>query len=276
MTDYALLDSGHGKKLEQFGPYTLNRPCAQAIWAPHLPPERWAEATAGFNRQDGHNWKDRARLPESWTVAIDDIRFKLSATDFGHLGVFPEQRPLWAWMAQRLQRVSGASMLNLFAYSGGATLSAARAGARVCHLDASKGMVAWARENAALNDLTDAPIRWIVDDVTKFLKREIRRGTRYDAIVLDPPSFGRGARGEVYKIEDQLPDTLALCRELLSETPLFVLLSCHTPAFTPVGLSNLLGQMKLHGRIESGEMLLAGPPPTLPVPSGSYARWAAT
>lgn len=279
MSDYQLLDSGHGKKLEQFGPYLLNRPCAQATWAPQQPPDRWAQASAGFDRQDGLNWKHRNRLPESWTVKIDGISFKLSATDFGHLGVFPEQRPLWQWIAQQIQRQSTRqSILNLFAYSGGATLAAARAGAKVCHLDASKGMVTWAKENAALNTLQDAPIRWIVDDVVKFLKREIRRGNRYNGIILDPPSFGRGAHGEVYKIEENLPDTLALCRELLSDQPLFVLLSCHTPSFTPIALSNILSQMchGLSGHIEPGEMLLTGSPPTLPVPSGTFARWVAS
>lgn len=278
MNDYQLIDSGNGKKLEQFGPYLLNRPCAQAVWAPQCDPDRWAQATAGFDRQDGLNWKHRNQLPESWAVAIDDIRFKLSATDFGHLGVFPEQRPLWQWIAQKIQQASHQpSVLNLFAYSGGATLFAAKAGARVCHLDASKGMVTWAKENAALNHLQEAPIRWIVDDVVKFLNREIRRGNRYDAIILDPPSFGRGARGEVYKIEENLPETLTLCRALLNTHPLFVLLSCHTPAFTPIALSNLLAQMQngLAGHIESGEMLLTGTPPILPIPSGTFARWIA-
>jgi 23S rRNA (cytosine1962-C5)-methyltransferase len=202
---YALLDSGNGRKLEKFGQYTLVRPSAQALWQPRLSETVWQKADAVFDRVEGQRWHNRSRLPESWEIEIDGIRFRLSSTDFGHLGVFPEQRASWQWIRQTLQTARKAgrksvNLLNIFAYSGGSTLAAALEGAQVCHLDASAGMVQWARENTALNNLAAAPIRWIVDDAHKFMKREIKRGRRYDAIVLDPPSFGRGAQGEVYKI----------------------------------------------------------------------------
>lgn len=276
---YELLDSGHGRKLERFGPYLLERPCAQAVWQTARDEKFWQCAHASFDREGGNRWHNRSRLPAQWVIRVEDIRLRLSGTDFGHLGVFPEQRSLWRWVKELVcQRSGGAPVrvLNLFAYSGGASLAAAQAGAEVCHLDASLGMVNWARENATLNGLQQAPIRWIVDDALKFLKRETRR-RQYDAIILDPPSFGRGARGEVYKIERDLEPTLQLCRQLLSDQPLLILLSAHTPGLTPIVLENLLGQLcaALPGRVDSGEMLLTGGKDVLPVPSGAYARWVA-
>jgi len=277
--DYELLDAGDGSKLERFGPYVLERPCAQAAWRPRLAREEWERADATFSRKGRMCWVLRRELPESWVVRVAGVRMKLSRTDFGHLGLFPEQRTLWQWSAERLGASVAAgrtpSVINLFAYSGGASLAAARAGAAVCHVDASKGMVGWARENATLNDLGEAPIRWIVDDALKFLRREIRRGVRYDAIILDPPTFGRGARGEVYKIDRALQETLACCAELRSERPAFVLLSTHTPGFTPTVLSHLLSDFFGDGRIDSGEMLLAGKPGVWAVPSGGWAAWVA-
>lgn len=281
--EYTLVDSGAGRKLERFGTVTLSRPCAQAVWQPRLAPAEWARlASATFDREEGNRWHNRGALPDAWTITVDDLTFKLSGTDFGHLGLFPEQRAQWSWIRARLAaatpRADGerVSVLNLFAYSGGSTLAAAHAGAAVCHLDASKGMVQWARENAALNGLTGHPIRWIVDDAHTFLRREIKRGRRYDAIILDPPTFGRGQKNEIYKIEHHLPETLSLCRSLLSEQPLFLLLSVHTPGYSPVVLANVLSQAVdgYGGGIDSGEMLLTGEPTTLPLPSGAYARWA--
>ena len=196
----------------------------------------------------------------------------------GHRGIFPEQRAQWQWIRERVAASPRpVRVLNLFAYSGGSTLAAARAGAEVCHLDASKGMVQWARANAALNNLTDHPIRWIVDDAHKFLNREIRRGRRYDGIILDPPTYGRGGNGETYKIERDLTETLRLCRALLSDAPRFLLLSAHTPGHTPVVLANVLAQALrgLPGGVSSGEMLLTGAPDVFPLPSGAYARWQA-
>lgn len=276
---YALLDSGFGRKLERFGRYVLARPCAQAVWTPSLPREEWEAADASFDREEGHRWHNRGALPPTWTLEVDGLRFKLSSTDFGHLGIFPEQRAQWRWIRERLMDANPtASVLNLFAYSGGSTLAAARGGARVCHLDASRGMVEWASENAALNGLSDHPVRWIVDDAHKFLAREVRRGNRYHGIILDPPTFGRGQNGEMYKIERDLPETLEICRDLLESQPLFVLLSAHTPGYSPIVLGNVLRQAVhgLGGTIESGEMLLTGNPDVLPLPSGTFARWTPT
>ena len=278
--DYALLDSGDGRKLERFGPCTLARPCAQAAWKPALPAGAWQQSTASFDRADGNQWHNRGALPAEWNARIAGIVFKLSGTDFGHLGVFPEQRAQWLWIRDAVRAACEARkrpvhVLNLFAYSGGSTLAAALGGAEVCHLDASKGMVQWARDNAALNGLQNHPIRWITDDAHKFLCRESRRERRYDAVILDPPTFGRGQNNEMYKIEKDLPETLRLCRGLLSPDPLFVLLSAHTPGYSPIVLQNVLGQAVagLGGKTASGEMLLTGAPGVLPTPCGAYARW---
>lgn len=282
--DYELLDSGDGRKLERFGPYVLARPSTQAAWRPRLDAAAWGAAHASFAREDDSRWTVRGQMPERWVVAIDGLRFRISRTDFGHLGLFPEQRESWRWIeetvrakAARRSADAPVSLLNLFAYSGGATLAAARAGAEVCHVDASKGMVTWARENAELNALDHKPIRWIVDDALKFLKREERRDRRYDAIVLDPPTFGRGAKGEVYKIDDGLQATLDRCTQLLSNDPVLFLLTSHTPGYTPTVLANLIKQATRSrpGQIASGEMLLGGGADVLPLPSGAWARWSA-
>lgn len=233
-------------------------------------------ATASFDREEGNRWHNRNALPQEWRIVIDGIAFKLSGTDFGHLGVFPEQRAQWSWINDTIKKARReVSVLNVFAYSGGSTLAAALAGAQVCHLDASKGMVQWARDNAALNNLSAHPIRWISDDAHTFMNREIKRGRRYDAVILDPPTFGRGQKGETYQIERDLPGTLALCRELLTNQPLFILLSAHTPGYSPVVLGNVLMQAVdgMDGKVKTGEMLLSGSH-ALPLPSGTYARWA--
>jgi 23S rRNA (cytosine1962-C5)-methyltransferase len=281
--DYELLDSGEGRKLERFGRFTLVRPCAQAIWPTQKDNDAWGEADAVFERKPGMGWKVRTELPSSWNIMVEGIRFMLSRTDFGHLGIFPEQRLLWKWIDHVITRAISCgrkqiSVLNLFAYSGGATLSAARAGAEVCHLDASKGMVRWARENAGLNNLQHAPVRWIVDDVNRFLDRELRRRRLYDAVILDPPTYGHGKNEEVYKIEDELVSTVRKCWSLLSENPLFLLLSSHTPTCTPVALENILTATapgSIPFQLKSGEMLLEGKDGVLPVPSGTYCRWSA-
>lgn len=277
---YSLIDSGQGRKIERFGRFLISRPSSQAVWKPQLPDEEWKKADAIFTREGDNKWIKTKALPESWSVEVANILFKISPTDFGHLGIFPEQADFWSWIQSIIRQAKQAgresiNVLNLFAYSGGSTFAAAKAGAKVCHLDASKGMVAWARENAALNQLEKAPIRWIVDDVSKFLAREIRRNNRYEAIILDPPSFGRGAQGEVFKIEEDLPKILDSCRELLSSKPLFVLFSCHTPGFSPLVMRHLLSQT-MHGCggvIDEGEMILRGEKEVLPLPSGTFARW---
>ncbi len=278
MNEYELLDSGHGRKLERFGKVTLDRPCAQAVWNPSQS-KIWKQADAFFTRKQGLEWRGRDKLPDSWIAEVNNVKMKLSTTDFGHLGVFPETRSMWDWIRETLgkeskRRSEPPNFLNLFAYSGGATLAAAQGGAHCCHVDASKGMVQWARENAKINGLEEHPIRWIVDDVNKFLTREIKRGRRYDAILLDPPSFGRGKGGELYKIEHALLETLQLVQKVLSDQPCFVYLTSHTPGFTPIVLKNLLEQLLSHGHLECGEMLLTGSGSTFAVPSGTWARWA--
>ena len=284
--DYELLDSGDGRKLERFGKYVLARPCSQAMWRPSKSAAEWERADASFDREDGNRWHGRSNLPKEWQIETAGIKFKLGGTDFGHLGIFPEQRAQWRWIRQRIEATTAVdssqrlSVLNLFAYSGGSTMAAALGGAEVCHLDASKGMVEWARENARLNGLADHPIRWIVDDAHKFMKREIRRGRKYDAIILDPPTFGRGAGGEMYKIERDLKDTLGLVKDLLSERPSFVLFSSHTPGLSQIVAENILGQLFPTAKLESGEMLLEpgghetgdGRRPAFACPSGIFCR----
>lgn len=277
-TDYQLIDSGSGEKLEQFGKYRLIRPCSQAIWPRTAEKaEAWSQAHASFNRRDGLNWHGRDRLPEHWVIQANSVKMKLATTNFGHIGIFPETLDLWSSLQSKIRQSKSDEnktfqFLNLFAYSGGATLAAAQAGASCCHVDASKGMVQWAKENARLNQLEDHPIRWIVDDVNKFLTREIKRGRRYQGILLDPPSFGRGKSGELYKIEHAMIETLNKVHQVLSPDYSFIYLTSHTPGFTPTVLSNLLKKIEKKGNISSGEMLLkANDPHTLSIPNGSWA-----
>ena len=274
---YALLDTGASRKLERFGSYVLDRPCAQAVWRPALNTAEWSKADAFFTREQGNRWEFRRALPESWICAVGGIRFQVRPTDFGHIGVFPEHALGWQWMRQAVTAAGRPlSVLNLFAYSGGATLALAKAGCEVCHLDAARKMVDWAHRNAEENDLGQAPIRWIVDDVRKFLQRETRRGRRYDGIVLDPPSFGRGTNQELFKIDDNLLELLGLCWQVLAPNPAFVFLSCHTPGYTPLVLQHLVSQIAGGGSLEAGEMVIEALPGALPLPSGSYAAWTAS
>ncbi len=265
--NYQLIDSGGEQKLERFGEYTLIRPCPQAIWRP-LHPDAWLSAHAGFSREPENRWKIARALPPSWIVEAGGVSFKLAPTDFGHLGLFPEHVQLWTKvrsMTREKMRV-----LNLFAYSGGVTLAAAQAGGQVCHVDASKGMVDWARENAALNDLKNAPIRWIVDDVIKFLRREIKRQSFYEGIIIDPPTYGRGSKGEVFKIERDFVELLELCKAVLSPDKRFFIASGHTPGITPLVLQNVIEQIMGPGELTTGEMTLNAPN-TFSIPSGCYA-----
>lgn len=264
---YSLIDSGGGQKFERWGNWTLIRPCPQAVWRP-LHEKLWTTADAIFSREEEERWRFFRDLPSSWPIGFSGVKFKVSPTDFGHLGVFPEHACLWTDLRSMIRKEM--RVLNLFAYSGGATMAAAQEGASVCHLDASKGMVDWARENAALNGLEKAPIRWIVDDAMKFLKREERRKSFYDAIVLDPPTFGRGRQGEVFKIERDIVPLLELCRSVLSPKPRFLIFSCHTSSMSPQGLQNLVEQIFGPGHIQSAELMLSAPD-ALPVPSGCYA-----
>jgi 23S rRNA (cytosine1962-C5)-methyltransferase len=269
--DYQLIDSGNGQKLERFGKVTLVRPCGQALWSPSKSKEIWEQADASFSREGGNQWNLKRGVPEEWNIEVSNISFKLKRTDFGHLGIFPEQQPLWMKIQEKL-RGKKSKVLNLFAYSGGSTLAAAMTGAECVHLDAAAGMVAWARENCTLNRLQTAPIRWIVDDALKFLARAVKREERYDAIIFDPPSFGRGKKGEVFKIEEDLNFIVNSCASLLSETPAFVLFTCHTPGFTPITMRQLLQMSMKGGFVDAGEMVLSGEN-TFDVPSGTYSFW---
>lgn len=278
MMNYLLLDSGNGRKLERFGDFVLSRPSAGALWKPSLRKEEWAKADASFSREESRpGWSYVRKLPADWVVEIEGIKCKIAPTDFGHLGVFPEHSSLWESIREALHKRKQPSVLNLFAYSGGATLSAASAGAKVCHVDASHGMVMWARENAVLNHLQSAPIRWIVDDVFKFLRREVKRGVTYDGILLDPPSFGRGAKQEVFKIERDLHELLDLCIQLLSSDPLFLTLTTHTPGITPLAMEQLLRQKmeKRGGKFEGREMSIPSQS-GFSLPAGSMAQWRST
>jgi 23S rRNA (cytosine1962-C5)-methyltransferase len=278
---YTLLDSGDGRKLEQVGPHRLVRPAPQAVWRPRLKPAEWHQADAEFVRAEGEKggWRGKP-LPERWAVTLPPLTFWIQATGFGHLGLFPEQRESWSWIAERVRALAAAlgrppRVLNLFAYTGGSTLAALRAGAEVTHVDASKGVVQWARDNAAACGLEGAPCRWLVDDVKKFMRRAVDKGLPYDGIVLDPPTFGRGPKGQVWKIEPEAAPLLDACKSLLNPEGGFVLLSCHTPGFTPTTLANLLSGAVggRGGEVEHGEMLLTEGNGGRALPSGAFARW---
>lgn len=275
--DYELLDSGDGRKLERFGDYILSRPCEGAVWKRRLSVSNWNAADADFDSDGSKSWTFNNSMPESWVINTGLLSFKLAPAPFGHIGIFPEQIHAWSWIIETLWRCerNDLSVLNLFAHSGGSSLAAARAGAKVCNLDSSKGMTQRARENADLNGLSDAPVRWIVDDVHKFLEREKRRGSCYDAIILDPPSFGRGKAGEVFKIESSIKELLSSCAQLLTGKPLFVYVSCHTPAFTSAVMYDLLTKTfgSKVGKVVSGELYLTGGKDVRPVEDGTYAIW---
>ena len=273
---YRLLDSGRFVRLEQAGPYRIVRPAAAAIWEPTLPAEEWRNVDFTFHRTEQrsgqargewicHTKRAKAALNESWPIQFDDIRLLIKFTSFGHIGLFAEQEKNWREIrriisAQKSQKPhEPIRVLNLFAYTGAATLFAALAGAEAVHLDASKGTVKWARENAEASQLAHHPIRWIVDDAHEFVKKEIRRGSRYHGILLDPPTYGRGADGQVWKIEDHLRPLLKDTALLLENRFLFFLLSSHSPGYTPIALTNILRQTlgeRGEGRYDAAEMLI--------------------
>jgi len=284
--DYRLIDCGDGLKQERWGPYTLVRPDPQILWPRH----GGADADAGWAKWDGFyhrsetgggRWEFRRPLPEDWKVRYDalGLTFKIRPTSFKHTGLFPEQAVNWDWLSEKIRagRSQGrtVSMLNLFGYTGAATCAAAKAGASVCHVDAAEGMVKWCRENAALSGLADAPIRTIVDDCLKFAKRELKRGHRYDAIVMDPPTYGRGSTGEMWRLEDNLWDLLLACRALLTEAPLFFLINAYTARLSPTVVANLLAEL-MHdhgGAITAGEVGLPVQSDSKVLPCGIYGRW---
>lgn len=278
--DYQLLDTGDGMKLERWGETVLVRPDPQIIW-PRQDPARWKQWDGWYHRSDtgGGRWEFRRTLPESWTLAYGDLTFKIRPTDFKHTGLFPEQAANWDWCAQTIRAARAAgrtvSVLNLFGYTGAASVACAAAGAEVCHVDASKGVVQWCRENAQLSGLADAPIRYITDDCLKFTARETRRGRRYDAIILDPPTYGRGTTGEVWRLEEHLWPLLLECRNLLSEQPLFLLVNSYAAKLSPLALGNILTQLlpKLGGKITVGELALPSQRDHVILPCGVFGRW---
>ncbi len=279
--DYRLIDASDGMRLESWAGKTLARPDPQIIWKTPKENPLWGSCDAIYHRSDrgGGMWEFRKKLPESWKISYDGLTFIIRPTGFKHTGLFPEQAVNWD-LARKLIKSSGrqVSVLNLFAYTGGATLACAEAGASVCHVDASKGMVQWARDNAAASGLSDRPIRWIVDDCRKFVEREIRRGRFYDAIIMDPPSYGRGPSGEVWKLEDSIYELLELCAGVLSENPLFFLLNSYTAGLSPSVMSYMLGALlmpRFGGSVSADEIGLLVEEKRMSLPAGSTAVWTA-
>ena len=278
--DFELLDCSRGEKLERWGRYTVVRPDPQAIWDTPRSDRRWQHCDGRYTRSasGGGSW-DRGSLPASWQISYGELKFNVKPMSFKHTGLFPEQAANWDYIMRKIRSAGRpVSVLNLFAYTGAATVAALAAGASVCHVDAAKGMVAWAKENAASSGVADRSVRWIVDDCAKFVEREIRRGRRYDAIIMDPPSYGRGPGGETWKIEEDVADFVALTMQLLSDTPLFVLISSYSTGLAPSVMSYLLGitAMRRHpGRVEAQEIGLPVTSTGLVLPCGSSARYLA-
>lgn len=276
--DYEVIDTSNGEKLERWGKYILVRPDPQVIWdTPHAAPE-WKRKNAHYHRSSkgGGQW-EFFDLPEQWDISYHDLTFHLKPFHFKHTGLFPEQAVNWEWAMDRIRRAGRPiRVLNLFAYTGGATVACARAGAAVTHVDASKGMVTWAKENAAASGLADAPIRYLVDDCVKFVEREIRRGNVYDAIIMDPPSYGRGPRGEVWKLEEKVFPLIQLCARILSKDPLFYLVNSYTTGLQPAVLAYMLGlavRTEFGGFVEADEIGLPVRREGFVLPCGAAGRW---
>lgn len=275
--DYVLLDCGGGQRLERWGKQILVRPDPQAIWEKAGSP-LWAKANAVYHRSrtGGGSWEIRD-LPEHWTIRYEDLVFNIKPMSFKHTGVFPEQAANWDFIRRQIREAGRpVSVLNLFAYTGGATIAAASAGASVCHVDAARGMVTWARENARSSGLENAPIRYIVDDCKKFIKREITRGRKYDAIIMDPPSYGRGPNGEVWRFEESIGEFVALCAQVLSDHPLFIIINSYTAGISPSVPAYILGRTVTPlygGRVEAAELGLLCQETGLLLPCGHASRW---
>jgi 23S rRNA (cytosine1962-C5)-methyltransferase len=290
--EYELLDSGDGEKLERYGSYILRRPDPEALWQKSKDSLFWDKAELQFvrhgektnlpRRQAG--WIIKEGVPKNWDISYGDLNFSIRPTSFKHTCLFPEQLPNWEWMEGIITNYKllinneekKPKVLNLFAYTGGATLACARAGAEVCHVDGSKTAVEWARINAKLSGLENAPIRWIIDDVLVFLKREINRGRRYNAIIMDPPSFGHGPKDELWKIEEDFLELIKLCKELLSDNPLFVLINGYTAGYSAIVYGNNLKDMmdNHNGKIEIGELAIEESDSDRLLPCGIFARWS--
>lgn len=276
--DYEVIDTSCGEKLERWGDYILLRPDPQVLWQTEKKVPQWKQLNGHYHRSSkgGGEW-EFFKLPQEWTISYRELTFHLKPFSFKHTGLFPEQAVNWDWFSERIRKANRpVKVLNLFAYTGGATVSAAKAGAQVTHVDASKGMVIWAKENAASSGLADAPIRWLVDDCVKFVEREIRRGNKYDGIIMDPPSYGRGPKGEIWKIEESIYPFVELTAKLLSDDALFFLINSYTTGLQPAVLSYLLNtviQKKRGGQVESSEIGLPVSSNGLVLPCGASGRW---
>ena len=275
--DYEVLDTGDGEKLERWGNVILRRPDPQVIW-PKAQPEWWKQAQAHYHRSDrgGGEWEFFKKLPERWEITADKLRFYVRPTGFKHTGLFPEQLANWEWMAGLIKSAGRPiKVLNLFGYTGGATLACAAAGAHVTHVDAAKGMVQWAKENRELSQLPETSCRWIVEDALRFVQRELRRGNHYDGILMDPPSYGRGPSGEVWKLENELFGLVDTCAQVLSDEPLFYLINSYTTGFQASVLSNMLEKCVVSrhgGQVDSQELCLPVTSGGV-LPCGASGRW---
>lgn len=272
--DYECIDTYDGMKLERWGEVILSRPDPQVIWKKKCNEKAWKSANAVYNRSSsgGGSWNYIKNTPDRWTVSYKHLTFNIKTMGFKHTGLFPEQAVNWDWMAEKLRGRPGANVLNLFAYTGGATVACSAAGANVCHVDASKGMVAWAKENAQSSGLEKNYIRYIVDDCLKFVEREIRRGKKYDAIIMDPPSYGRGPGGEIWKLEESLWEFVEKCALLLSDDPIFFLINSYTTGLQPAVMKNILELALPEGKVTADEI---GLPVSsgICLPCGATARW---
>lgn len=285
--EYELIDSGNGEKIERYGDYILRRPDPEALWEKSKELPVWEKAELKFVRNGMKTvWIVKNGISKSWNISYGDLYFSIKPSSFKHTGLFPEQLPNWKWMEEIIKNYelgiknekkekTKISVLNLFAYTGGATLACAKAGAEVCHVDGSKTAVEWAKENAKLSKLESAPIRWIVDDVISFLKREVKRGRKYDAIIMDPPSFGHGPHDELWKIEESFLELMKLCKSLLSLDPLFVLINGYTAGYSSIVYENNLREMmkNFDGKIETGELAIEESDNGRLLPCGIFARW---
>ncbi|WP_145408959.1 class I SAM-dependent methyltransferase [Paenibacillus xylanexedens] len=277
--DYEVIDTGGGEKLERWGDVILRRPDPQIIWPLKQETNEWRQVHGHYHRSSsgGGSWDMKQPIPERWTIGYENLKFHIKPTSFKHTGLFPEQAANWSWMMDKIKNAGRPiSVLNLFAYTGGATVAAAYAGASVVHVDAAKGMVQWAKENVQLSRLADRPVRFITDDVFKFVQREERRGNRYDAIIMDPPSYGRGPNGETWKLEQNLYPFLKSCMNILSDNPLFLLINSYTTGISPTVLRNMLTMTmsaQYGGNITAGEIGLPITRSGLDLPCGILGRW---
>lgn len=276
--DYEIIDMSDGEKLERWGDIVLIRPDPQIIWKEKSFSEKWKTAFARYSRSNtgGGSWEYNKKVPDSWQIKYKNLIFNIKPMGFKHTGLFPEQAVNWDWMINKIKSEKREiKVLNLFAYTGGATVACLSAGASVCHVDSSKGIVTWAKENVNSSGLGEKPVRYIIDDVTKFVEREIRRGSKYDAVIMDPPSYGRGKNGEVWQFEDNISDLVQICSKVLTEEPLFFLINSYTTGISSKVLEDILS-LKLkdkNGKLSSGELGLSMTDSKLVLPCGIYSRW---